>query len=174
MEKKQVFMRNHGTYSVNALINLVKTLDDMEISTSTLMKAVTNKLWEEENIAFSPSQLFTHGTEKIISNFHLERIKTADMSWPIFIFDTMSVSGLGQIPLAFDFDIEIFGRFDVLDGLHRLSNAVYLTKQKYVKVKLVPWSILQKSKTDPFVFSKTTPQKIYSMIHVHYINEQYV
>ena len=122
-----IVWRNHGTYNVQKLWKLTNNIKSKRIYITKVVHNLNKDNWTiyEKNkpIYLTPIQVLKN---KKKSEYHYEKIQTADTSFPILVYK--------------DND-----DWDVLDGLHRLAKLV-LKKRKTVVVKIITPEILKKAK----------------------------
>lgn len=145
--KKQLVIRNHGTYNIGKLIILAKDVPIRRFKVNDILSILKAFLWEENEKVITPFQVLKNPNKYPL---HMNKIKNVDMQYPIILFNNCSTSM--SLHRSDNFDIHIPKGYDVLDGLHRLCNAI-INKRKTIKVKVIPWSLLQIAKTKEFKFN---------------------
>lgn len=142
--------RAHGVYNVHWLWKLIE--DETLVPTSymdfdKLNEALESEMWTKssDGTAFRPSELV--GTRTVIDDSHWERVFKADLSFPVIVFDqnTAPEEEINGHKDPYKWAGRILGRYDCVDGLHRLSK-LFLMHRNRVKVKIITWDILQKAK----------------------------
>lgn len=140
----QVVVRNYGTFSVGRLIKLSKDIPIVELQTEDIFPILDSKLWEKDNIPMSPMEMLSDADK-------VNKINSSDMKYPILVFDNLSTGDHLCRKRSDNYDIKIIGRYDILDGLHRVCKA-YLDNVGTIKAKIIPWEILLKAEVDEFKF----------------------
>ncbi len=115
------FRRDHGLYDTKKLWILSKNNKIVQYPTSKLEHFLDLWLW----FTGTPNQVLSG--EKEDDERHFERIEQADLSYPILL------SKIYQ-PNA---SIEIPGKVDLVDGLHRLAKAIKIEKRETIPVVFV-------------------------------------
>lgn len=146
-EPTNIVIRNHGTYDVEKLWKLAKSLPVESMEISRLEPILDAELWEENGEVITPKQVLANPES---APRHTKAIRNADMTHPVLIFDTEH--GLySHLRRSDNFNIKIPGDYDVLDGLHRICHAIFRTR-KHIKIQLITWETLQKAKIEEFQF----------------------
>ena len=130
----QTHSDNRYIYLVDLMFMYVnnKNIVSKKIKTSKLFPQLKHKCWGDPmkpNEQLSPIQVIKN---KDISIKDYERIKKADLRYPIMI----------------DSRIDDSHNFNIIDGMHRLSKA-YLQKKKYIRAYVFNKDIMKK-----FIVSK--------------------
>lgn len=141
----QKIIRNYGIYDVDKIHKIAKKIDSLYLSTKLLKPIMNSKLWDsncKNCLPFSPNDILS---EKIKNISHLKQIKNADNTYPIIILNMAEILTKDKKTLSVWGDIKIYGKYDVLDGLHRLASQI---DEKYIEIIIVPYLLLQKARID--------------------------
>jgi hypothetical protein len=123
----RTFTMNNNKYSVDRLFKITKNIKVHKVAVNDLLDHLKRKSWEykREGVAdIMPIEVIDTPKKNRKFAKHYNRIITADISYPILVYD------------ADDFSV-------IVDGLHRLSRA-YIEKHPTIKVRYVTDKQLEK------------------------------
>lgn len=126
-----MFLRSYGLFSAKLLWEITDNDPVVEMDINELTPCLDDWLWETG----SPNQVWRGEVED--TEHHVDRIKVADTSYPILISENFDPN---------DDDIYIHGKYDCLDGLHRLCRLHFIEHRPTVTVRMVSWDQLQRAK----------------------------
>ena len=142
------FVRNWGAYDVYKLMDVVQYHPTRFLELNQFELALSYECWDgvDENgdqFVFSPNDLLGY---KVYDQDHWERVVNADMYYPIIALDQYTGPSFLTEPRTID-DLlaKVEGRYDVLDGMHRLSKAKMMG-MSHIPVKVVTWDEIQIAK----------------------------
>jgi hypothetical protein len=144
-----LFARDWGVFDVYMLFDLTKNIKPTTISIESALPMLDCKIWDGVvdgigYMSFAPNDLLDW--KSVHSIDHWIRIMEADLSYPLLALDQFSVDSklLNPDPIS-EVMSTILGRYDIIDGMHRLAKAKVL-KLETVDIKVVPWDIIMQSK----------------------------
>lgn len=119
--------RPFGIINITKLWKHIETLPTFEFQITDLDYMLDVGVWETG----TPNEIYIYKTKEDTEHHH-DRILHCDTAYPIVITEH-----------KYEND-EIPGRWDILDGLHRLCKLKYLDNATHVSVKIVSMTILGK------------------------------
>lgn len=150
-----IFARHWGIFDVYKMFELTKDIKSEILPTSEVFHSLDSPCWDtfddEDGIyhIFTPNELIEK--KSVHSTEHWMRIMNADLTYPILVLDqTQGPKELLNPTTPIEFQNQIPAKYDVLDGMHRLSKAKLMSKE-YILVKVIPWDLIQQARvTDGF------------------------
>lgn len=144
-----LFARVWGVFDVYMLFELSKDIKPIQIPIESALPMLDCKIWDGviEDIgylSFTPNDLLDW--KSVHSKDHWTRVMESDLSYPLMALDQFTVDTKLLNPNPFsEIMSPILGRYDIIDGMHRLAKAKIL-KSKTVDVKVIPWDTIMKAK----------------------------
>lgn len=153
------FTRNYGMFDVELLYTLTKDLTIYDIKLSDLKHMLDHKMWD--GIDESDGNYYIFSSDDLIRGIitnkeHFERIMDANLKYPIILTIPEDIP-VHENDEFISYVTRIKGKYDVVDGMHRLSKA-NIMKLETIKSVIVPWDILKKAR-----IGSVSSYKIYSL-----------
>ncbi len=137
--------RNYGIIDVYRLFNVIRerSLKPVPMRVSELKSQLSTVNWVREDPGtsgiFKPIDLIE---ERVNDKSHWERVQKADLSYPVIVFsETRSEMNISQRTNLAKLKLK---ERDLIDGLHRLAQAVLLHMDE-ILVYDVPWDVIEEA-----------------------------
>ncbi len=139
--------RTHGVYDVHRLWKLMAGITPTKMKFNQVSHVLDSEMWTKTDtgVPFSPMELIH--TRVVKDTSHWNRVFNADLKFPIIILDQDAAphEEVFGHKNPYKWAGQILGRYDCLDGLHRLSK-LWLLDAEEVNVIIIPWTMLQEAK----------------------------
>ncbi len=142
-------VRNHGDYNVEDMFIIAGKLKPFSIPISNIKRVLKLKVWRsKEGVSISPLEVLNDKTRQIEVS-HWNSILNGNLEYPIIVMDEkLNWNHIASKEYSkASYDPDQFGKWDVLDGYHRLALAVLMNLTSILAVEL-SWDNLQTTKID--------------------------